>query len=704
MLHEEQEAFLNRKKKPVPQEEAGCCFCFFKSKKQYRKISEKKRPEQMKPEEEKETHGFSTNMLSTEWVEYLNQQLEKNTTSSSVQLLGFNWAEQLLEYISDQQFAVQKYRSAIFYHNYSVRQMRVESDLDGLIVRKQTLLDQKLRKMDQYPNIQNFIQESQSQSVVLTEGGKISEVNQRQQRLSSQGALPTKKSQAQLSDPSRLSFIYDDDVTRRMKNIEEFGAPLSQIDRVLLSILVQMRTNLNEKDHPINLIVTKFQSIILENVEKIKYKYRFSSNLFTNLGDKGAIGSRGRSLSKPEVLEINYTSMGLAEEKEEKRPVHTSFKMPSKDARKTALLTRTTYNRETLNSLPQEIKFAEIVIAELKKLICLLYGTLIRFYIPVMRYEDLNDMKEDLIELLTSLTIKGELSKTVLQLCRLSTKEDEVILAQKFQELKSVKTGWIGIDKLFRLDTKLVETGDIGGSKEKPIAFKSVIEPIQLIQEQPKGGAGSKSLLLPIQDILSNPEQQHTPLTKQLANSKPYILAIQNLRKIRTHDTPIDKMRCITQTSKCIVDSIDIFYRDVVVDRQRLTLDADQLLMIFIFVTIRSKVYELLAHLKMINEFSTNTLRLSKLGYCILTLEVALQQIIGMDVNTLRNGKLEISNAAELMEQSMQSLQSEYPFIVKDDVFELVDEYDRTLERSFRKGQDEEQHMSFEQHVKSDRQ
>lgn len=83
------------------------------------------------------------------------------------------------------------------------------------------------------------------------------------------------KSQAQLSDPSRMSFIYDD-VTQRMKNIEDFGAPLSQLDRVLLSILVQMRSSLNEADHPINRIVMKFQSIILENVEKIKYKFRFS--------------------------------------------------------------------------------------------------------------------------------------------------------------------------------------------------------------------------------------------------------------------------------------------------------------------------------------------------------------------------------------------------------------------------------------------
>lgn len=44
----------------------------------------------------------------------------------------------------------------------------------------------------------------------------------------------------------------------------------------------------------------------------------------------------------------------------------------------------------------------------------MLYGALIRFYIPVMRYDDLNEMKEDLIELLTSLTVRGELSNTVL--------------------------------------------------------------------------------------------------------------------------------------------------------------------------------------------------------------------------------------------------------------------------------------------------
>mmetsp|Transcript_20090 Transcript_20090/g.19057 ORF Transcript_20090/g.19057 Transcript_20090/m.19057 type:complete len:123 (-) Transcript_20090:278-646(-) len=106
---------------------------------------------------------------------------------------------------------------------------------------------------------------------------------------------------------------------------------------------------------------------------------------------------------------------------------------------------------------------------------------------------------------------------------------------------------------------------------------------------------------------------------------KPYKLAIDNLRKVRQYETPIEKMRCITLTSRYIVKSIDHFWRKVkILEKSKLTLDADQLLMIFIFVTVRSKVTELLSHLKFINEFSTESLRKSKLGFYTSTLEVAI--------------------------------------------------------------------------------
>ena len=96
-----------------------------------------------------------------------------------------------------------------------------------------------------------------------------------------------------------------------MKNIEDFGAPLSQLDRILLSILVQIRTNLNERDHPFNMIVAHFQKILLDNLEKIKHKFWFTHNLGM---PNPSGGPRGRALSRPDVVEINYTNI-MEEEK-----------------------------------------------------------------------------------------------------------------------------------------------------------------------------------------------------------------------------------------------------------------------------------------------------------------------------------------------------------------------------------------------------
>ena len=63
-----------------------------------------------------------------------------------------------------------------------------------------------------------------------------------------------------------------------------------------------------------------------------------------------------------------------------------------------------------------------------------MYGTFLRFYLPVLKYDQLDEMSEDLIEIITSLTINGELSKWLLKLCRLSTREEETILKKKYRE------------------------------------------------------------------------------------------------------------------------------------------------------------------------------------------------------------------------------------------------------------------------------
>ena len=82
----------------------------------------------------------------------------------------------------------------------------------------------------------------------------------------------------------------------------------------------------------------------------------------------------------------------------------------------------------------------------------MLYGALLRFYLPVVKISALDEMTEDLIELVTSLTIGEQLSPWLLRLCRLSQREDEQLLQEKLKELGSLLPEQVGIGEFFTLN------------------------------------------------------------------------------------------------------------------------------------------------------------------------------------------------------------------------------------------------------------
>ena len=65
---------------------------------------------------------------------------------------------------------------------------------------------------------------------------------------------------------------------------------------------------------------------------------------------------------------------------------------------------------------------------QVQTFLSVMYGALMRFYLTQVQYEQLNLMKEDLIELVTSLTVSGRLSDYLVLLCRVSTREEEITL------------------------------------------------------------------------------------------------------------------------------------------------------------------------------------------------------------------------------------------------------------------------------------
>jgi len=107
--------------------------------------------------------------------------------------------------------------------------------------------------------------------------------------------------------------------------------------------------------------------------------------------------------------------------------------------------------------------------------------------------------------------------------------------------------------------------------------------------------------------------------------------------------------------------------------------------MIFIYITFKCKIVEFLAHLKLINEFSTETLRKSKLGYYCTTLELALQQVIIYEQEDIVLGgsnNRSMSMASMMIEDRMQqSYAASFALEVSDD-FDLFGDK-RTTKTNF---------------------
>jgi hypothetical protein len=58
---------------------------------------------------------------------------------------------------------------------------------------------------------------------------------------------------------------------------------------------------------------------------------------------------------------------------------------------------------------------------------------------------------------------------------------------------------------------------------------------------------------------------------------------------MRRISPPLDKARCLVDMSSSIVHSINNFWEGLDVKKEKLTIDGDSLLMIYIYVTVRSK-------------------------------------------------------------------------------------------------------------------
>ena len=106
----------------------------------------------------------------------------------------------------------------------------------------------------------------------------------------------------------------------------------------------------------------------------------------------------------------------------------------------------------------------------------------------------------------------------------------------------------------------------------------------------------------------------------------PYKSTIDILKKIKMVQSPIDKMEILYSMGNDVIENINTIWKPVenFLPKNFLSIDGDELIKIFGYILIKSKMPEILSHLSFIKNFTTKETKTSMIGYYYTTIEAGV--------------------------------------------------------------------------------
>jgi hypothetical protein len=100
---------------------------------------------------------------------------------------------------------------------------------------------------------------------------------------------------------------------------------------------------------------------------------------------------------------------------------------------------------------------------------------------------------------------------------------------------------------------------------------------------------------------------------KDRTRQVPYMAAIENLAEILNFETirsPFEMIEAVVDLGKQIELCINAFWDGItIVDPQKLVIDGDNFLMLYLYIILRVRIPTLFAYVKVMEEFSTQHVR-----------------------------------------------------------------------------------------------
>jgi hypothetical protein len=131
---------------------------------------------------------------------------------------------------------------------------------------------------------------------------------------------------------------------------------------------------------------------------------------------------------------------------------------------------------------------------------------------------------------------------------------------------------------------------------------------------------------------------------------QPYHNAIKTLRKISLLKSPRDKLGCILQTFKDIIQCVGDFWEHY--DREAVV-GADDLVPIFAYVILKARLPKIFSEMNFIWEFATDSEMNGKYGYGFATFQIGVEIITGLDDSIWKTMEKETSKERRMSKHNI---------------------------------------------------
>lgn len=94
----------------------------------------------------------------------------------------------------------------------------------------------------------------------------------------------------------------------------------------------------------------------------------------------------------------------------------------------------------------------------------------------------------------------------------------------------------------------------------------------------------------------------------------PFTKSLKYFRKIKKVQSILDKIDIVYNLRDIVLSEIDLFWKGYEFPKEKRFLDADNLLSIFIYLVVKSQLYDLIIEIEIIHDFISKSLKLSRKG------------------------------------------------------------------------------------------